>query len=157
MTNPAIDCPSLLARIAAQFPLGKHSIHGPSHWERVEDWGMRLGAATPGTDIVVVRLFAVFHDSRRLNEHTDPQHGQRGGDLAFQRHGNWFTVDPAHLVLLIAACARHELGEISNDPTIGCCWDADRLDLPRVGMLPNPKLMSTIAGKAWASFGLGLH
>ena len=39
----------------------------------------------------------------------------------------------------------HTDGTISDDPTIGCCWDADRLDLPRVGMQPDPALLSTEA------------
>ncbi|MFO1095593.1 MAG: hypothetical protein U0992_20160 [Planctomycetaceae bacterium] len=59
--------------IADQFPLGRRSIHGPSHWERVDAWGQRLAASTPGADLVVVRLFAVFHDSRQVNEGADPQ------------------------------------------------------------------------------------
>ena len=33
--------------------------------------------------------------------------------------------------------------EFSDDPIIGTCWDADRLDLGRVGVKPNPKLLST--------------
>ena len=27
--------------------------------------------------------------------------------------------------------------------TVGCCWDADRLDLPRVGVAPTAEFMST--------------
>lgn len=33
------------------------------------------------------------------------------------------------------------------NPTIGVCWDADRLDLTRVGMTPKPKLLSTQAAR----------
>jgi hypothetical protein len=35
------------------------------------------------------------------------------------------------------------------NPTIGCCWDADRLDLSRVGIEPDTELMSTDAGRRW--------
>src|SRR5262249_24487970 len=52
--------------------------------------------------------------------------------------------------LLYYACAWHERGRVSDDPTIGACWDADRLDLPRVGTQPMPELMSTEEGKARA-------
>ena len=31
--------------------------------------------------------------------------------------------------------------------TIGTCWDADRLDLGRVGIIPSSDFMSTQAGK----------
>ena len=34
-------------------------------------------------------------------------------------------------------------GLVSEDPTVGACWDADRLDLPRVGIQPDPALFST--------------
>jgi uncharacterized protein len=36
---------------------------------------------------------------------------------------------------------------VSEHPTIGTCWDADRLDLGRVGARPDPKYMSTEARK----------
>ena len=28
-------------------------------------------------------------------------------------------------------------------PTVGTCWDADRLHLPRVSIVPDPALLST--------------
>jgi hypothetical protein len=34
---------------------------------------------------------------------------------------------------------------VSADGTIGTCWDADRLDLPRVGIWPSAALLSTDA------------
>ena len=34
---------------------------------------------------------------------------------------------------------------MSDDPTIGTCWDADRLHLPRVSIEPNPAFFSTPA------------
>jgi uncharacterized protein len=44
-----------------------------------------------------------------------------------------------------AACARHELGEVTDHPTIGCCWDADRLELSRLDRRPKARLLSTKA------------
>ena len=41
----------------------------------------------------------------------------------------------------------HTGGGLSKDPTIGTCWDADRLDLPRVGVIPTPDFLSTAAAK----------
>ena len=32
---------------------------------------------------------------------------------------------------------------MTSDPTVGACWDADRLDLPRVWITPDPALLST--------------
>jgi hypothetical protein len=45
------------------------------------------------------------------------------------------------------ALADHDRGLTTANPTIGCCWDADRLDLGRVGIEPDPELMSTDAGR----------
>ena len=43
--------------------------------------------------------------------------------------------------------AEHADGTVSSDPTVGACWDADRLDLPRVGITPRPELFSTEAAR----------
>ena len=56
-----------------------NGIHGLLHWGRVYDNGMRI-AEDSGANIKVVQLFAFFHDSRRFNDGTDPEHGLRGGE-----------------------------------------------------------------------------
>jgi hypothetical protein len=65
--------------------------------------------------------------------------------------GTWrdgmIHLGPARLDLLAAACAGHEHGGISEDPTIGCCWDADRLELSRLGSRPVARLLSTKAAR----------
>ena len=48
---------------------------------------------------------------------------------------------------LTYACVFHNKGLISDDITIGTCWDADRLDLGRVGIYPSAELMSTEQAK----------
>jgi HD superfamily phosphodiesterase len=65
------DFAELARTVSGTFALGNHSIHGPSHWRRVERNGLWL-AERSGGDLFVVRLFAWFHDSRRVNEWTDP-------------------------------------------------------------------------------------
>jgi hypothetical protein len=42
----------------------------------------------------------------------------------------------------------HTDGHITDDPLVGACWDADRLDLPRVGIAPDPRYLSTQAGRS---------
>jgi uncharacterized protein len=83
----------------------------------------------------------------RLGEETtDPQHGQRAAEYAFTIGlGLGFYLDAAELMLLAVACARHELGEVTDDPTVGACWDADRLELARLGWQPLAHLLSTEA------------
>jgi HD superfamily phosphodiesterase len=46
------------------FRCGLQSIHGPSHWQRVENFGLDI-AKSSGADLTVVRLFALLHDSCR--------------------------------------------------------------------------------------------
>lgn len=121
-------------------------LHGLSHWERVGRNGLDLAADTEGADVDVVLLFALFHDSMRLNDGHDPEHGHRGGVLARELR-KLLPLGDGQLARLQEACAGHTDGLTSVDPTIGACWDADRLDLPRVGIMPDAALMSTDAGR----------
>ncbi len=149
--SASIHFDSIWAALSEQFGLGLNSIHGPDHWKRVESNGIRLATATEGADLLVVKLFAVFHDSQRINEYTDPDHGPAAERLVRTKQGDWFTLNTDQLELLCLACRKHTDGEVTADPTIGCCWDADRLDLPRVGMTPHRDYMSTAVGKTLAS------
>jgi uncharacterized protein len=136
----------------AIFACGMHSIHGPSHWTRVEKAGLELARET-GADPTVVRLFAMLHDSCRLNDDKDPGHGPRAADMLGTLIGILLTIDPGRLVLLEQAIRHHTDGLTSEDPTIGTCWDADRLDLGRVGTSPEAGYMSTGPGKRLAESG----
>ena len=119
------------------------SIHGPAHWRRVRRNGLLLATRT-GADPLVVRLFAVFHDSRRLDDGTDAGHGARGATYAARlRDEGRFTVSDEAFVRLTEACNDHTDGFHHDDPTVGTCWDADRLDLGRCGMIPDAHFMST--------------
>lgn len=136
-----------------QFPLGRHSIHGPRHWKQVEKNGLMLAEET-GADQAVVKLFALFHDSRRQNEYTDDGHGLRGAELAKRLRGIYFDLPDDSFTLLFTACKDHTDGKKTHNITIATCWDADRLDLPRVGTIPDPKRMATAYGKRLAR---GIH
>ena len=61
--------------------------------------------------------------------------------------GRLFDLEDGSFDLLCKACADHADGYVSEDPTIGACWDADRLDLWRVGITPTPDLLSTNSGR----------
>ncbi|GAA4454306.1 hypothetical protein [Novipirellula rosea] len=45
-------------------------------------------------------LFAVLHDSRNINEGTDPEHGPRADEFAVELRGNLFELDDHELTLL---------------------------------------------------------
>ena len=128
---------------------GKHSsIHGESHWQRVAAAGLALLPETPDADPALVFLFALFHDSMRLNDDHDPLHGPRGAALARELRGEAFDLEAAEMGLLGFACEEHTNGGVGPDPTVGVCWDADRLNLWRVGIRPSPRLLSTEAARS---------
>ena len=138
--------PWLVAQVLAGYRLDPAGIHGPAHWLRVRANGLALAARTPGADATVVELFALLHDCRRHDEGRDHGHGERSAAHAerMAREG-LIRLDPSRLETLAAACAGHEHGGVSADPTIGCCWDADRLELSRLHRRPIPRLLSTAA------------
>jgi uncharacterized protein len=118
-------------------------LHGVRHWQCVAWAGAQLLRDAPKADPAVVLLFALFHDSMRLHDGTDRDHGRRGGRLARQLQGSLFHLSEDQMVLLQAACYGHEEGSVTSDPTAGVCWDADRLNLWRIGVRPNPALLCT--------------
>lgn len=138
--------PELLRILKEQFALDWGGIHGVSHWERVRENGSRLAGLT-GAKLRVVELFALLHDSRRENDGRDPEHGSRAADFARTLAGSVFDLGPFDLDLLVSACRDHSKGFMDGDVTVMTCWDADRLDLGRVGMTPNPRRLCTAAAR----------
>jgi hypothetical protein len=111
---------SRLAEAVLEKSTGKDSsIHGESHWQRVAAAGLTLLPETPGADPALVFLFALFHDSMRLNDNYDPLHGPRGAALARQLRGEAFDLEDAEMNLLAFACEEHTNGGIDPDPTVG--------------------------------------
>lgn len=145
----------ILNDIRDQFQINWYGIHGVSHWSRVYDIGMRLTRMT-GANIKVVQLFSVFHDACRYNEGSDPQHGPRGADLATRfRYRHLYNLTDEEFNLLQTACRLHTHAITHDDITVQTCFDSDRLDLGRVGTIPDPKYLCTDAAKspemiAWA-------
>ena len=121
--------------------------HGLEHWNQVEFNGLLLASKT-GADITVVRLFALFHDCRRMDDAYDAEHGPRAEEfikrcLAEKR----FELDEERLEKLCSACRLHTRERRTGDITIDTCFDADRLDLGRVGIRPMEDKMATEAGR----------
>lgn len=129
-----------------------YTIHGPDHWKRVERNGLII-ASQSGASTTVVRLFALFHDSKRVNDGWDPDHGKRGAAYAALLRGEHFNLTDDEFELLQYACTWHTDSDRHDDPTIGTCWDADRLDLGRAGIIPHAQFMSTTLGAEIANYG----
>jgi len=122
--------------------LGHAGYHGQDHWLRVLFNGRLLAAAT-GANLKVVELFALIHDSCRENEDIDPEHGRRAAQYAHELRGRWFDATDAEMTLLTEACRLHSDGLTDGDLTVQTCWDADRLDLGRVGTYPRARFLCT--------------
>jgi len=157
MMRMEFDSPQILALLEAikgQYILDWQGIHGISHWARVWENGMRLATMT-GARPEVVGYFALFHDSRRFNEGDDQNHGRRGAELAAQWRGELFDLDDESFDWLYTACVHHTDGLMEGDVSLQTCWDADRLDLERVGIRPQANRLCTDAARnciEWASY-----
>jgi len=146
------DYTSLWELVAAPFARHAASAHGPDHWRRVQRNGLLLCTRT-GANRNVVRLFALFHDCRRVNDGWDPDHGARGAEYAASLRGTAFQISDEEFHQLHEACVWHTQGVRHDDATIATCWDADRLDLGRVGIIPDPNRMCTDFGREIAAAG----
>ena len=125
--------------------------HGLEHWHQVEYNGLLLAQKT-GADITVVRLFALFHDCRRMDDAYDAEHGPRAVEfiekcIAEKR----LELDGERLEKLCSACRLHTTTPKTGDITIDTCFDADRLDLGRVGIRPMEEKMATEVGRKIAA------
>jgi uncharacterized protein len=141
-----LNIPIVLNRVLEDYALPLNGNHGVAHWARVLENGLRLADET-GTNVEVVQLFAVLHDSQRRNEGHDPQHGPRAADFAALVRGVVFDLDDHDFGLLHKACHGHTHERTHPDVTIQTCWDSDRLDLGRVGITPHPSRLCTEVAK----------
>jgi len=141
------DIQRIVKLAKAEFILEDHSIHGFDHWEEVEQNGIML-ANQPGVDLTIVRLFAYIHDCKRQDDYQDPEHGDRSADFVLElvEKGELNFLTKEQINKLWSACKYHHKGVTDTDPTIGSCFDADRIELIRCGMVPRPNLMNTPIG-----------
>lgn len=135
----------LYDRVVADAPLANSPIHGVEHWARVAENGLSLILAGAPADATIVMLFALLHDSQRENEGDDPEHGPRAAEYALRLNlaGLIRLRDPLDFDTLFHAIHGHTFIRSRFSSTLGTCLDADRLDLPRVGILPDPRRLST--------------
>jgi len=132
----------LIHSILTRYALPWEGIHGVPHWARVLENGRRLSEMTEAKSDVV-ELFAVFHDSQRVNDGIDDGHGRRGAELARKLRGVDYDLADEDFELLMKACDLHTEGDLDGDITAQICWDADRLDLGRIGITPLKEKLCT--------------
>lgn len=135
--KPSLITSRLVQFARKEFRLDWDGIHGASHWSRVRRNGLILAVHT-GANARVVEYFGFIHDLGRENDHRDPEHGYRAAAIAENIAGDLIDVTENELQLLIEACCGHSDGHLMVDVTVMTCWDADRVDLGRVGIRPDP-------------------
>jgi uncharacterized protein len=140
----SIITPELVQKVLDDYVLDPLGIHGTPHWIQVEQNAYRL-AKSEGIQSDVFSLFALFHDSRRINDGRDKDHGVRGAALARNLQGKWFQLSKMDLEILCYACENHTKKTHHPDSIIGICWDADRLDLPRVGIATDIRYLNSVS------------
>lgn len=130
-------------------------IHDSNHWFTVARLGMAIALAEGG-DPSVALLFGLYHDCRRFDNGSDPEHGLRAAELV-KKHFTEKELDISvpQFERLYTACSRHSDGLVYQDVTISACWDADRLDLTRVGWETRPELLGTETAKRMALYQKG--
>lgn len=138
----------LVGVLRARFRLDWKGIHGASHWARVRQNGLLLAEQIgPTVSLRVVELFAFLHDSCRHSDGYDPMHGTRAAASIAELAGDLPELSREEQELLGYACTHHSDGLSLAEVTVQVCWDADRLDLGRVGIVPNPERLCTAAAR----------
>lgn len=139
---------SLVNKIANDFKLNLYeSDHGINHWHRVYLNALEI-AQYYEIQSPIFELFAIFHDSQRENEYIDSEHGKRGSQLANKYYSDFASYcSKIEFTKLQFACQYHTALDIehhySDDILVNICWDADRLDIGRVGIKPDKEYLFT--------------
>lgn len=127
--------------------------HGVEHWHRVAKYGQLLCdmASSEQPNRKVVQYFAYLHDSCRWDDHGDPKHGPRAAVAIEEiRHTLLADLTEQEFQQLQRACRIHTSDSCCEDLTANICLDSDRLDLDRVGILPDPEHMASNFGAQYA-------
>ena len=149
MINKNVYIRSVREYAIKHYQIGYNSIHGISHWDRVARNADFLW--TSDVNRMVVKAFAYIHDVERVNENDDPQHGPKAAKLVDEIRSSVLSfLNGQEIELLKEACRLHTTTLRTEDATVNACFDADRLDLGRVGITPNPNKMATIQGRILA-------
>ena len=139
-TQPFFD------HLVGQFQLDPFGNHGIEHWLRVLINGREI-AKRISVNLKVIELFALIHDCRRWNELEDSLHGQRAAEFCDTLKNRWFAFDDTDLRLLRTACRYHTNENFHPNATVQACWDADRLDLGRIGIRPSKERLGAYLEK----------
>lgn len=143
---------SFVKYLKNQFQIDWRGFHGGAHWARVKMNASILAKMHEdeghSVDRDVLDLFSILHDHKRENEGYDIDHGRRAAEALHFYRGRFFELPESAFSELYRACEFHSNGR-TTDPSLNVriCWDADRLDLYRVGVTPDAKYLCTDIAK----------
>ena len=122
-------------------------IHGLNHWRRVEAFGLLMAEVCPEADKEVISWFAYTHDSMRTDDGCCIEHGPNAAELIDKVRDSYMSeLSDKQIQKLRTACYHHTFEKNAEDITVDICFDADRLDLLRCGLTPNPLMMASEIG-----------
>jgi len=132
-----------------RFSLDIDGIHGKHHWWSVRIIGLQI-AKINGADINFIKTFALLHDCCRENDERDKKHAERAAEFAKSLWNKVVFLDGFEFYLLAEALSGHN--KKNNRSRTSClevhtCWDADRLNLPRLGVKIKPEYLCTDAAR----------
>lgn len=134
----------------SRWPEWMGMAHGVEHWDRVAKFGRMLYKEKADMDVIMA--FAYLHDSERENNAYDEEHGSRASKLIDTiRNTELAALNDEQIAKLKRACELHTIQHKTGDITIDICFDADRMDLLRVGIMPSPDRMATKQGADYVS------
>ena len=144
-TNSEFDYKTLRNYSISRWPVYMGVTHGKEHWDRVAKFGRML--YQEGADMDIIMAFAYLHDSERKDNAEDVEHGKRASKLIDTiRYSHLRGLSDEQIKKLKRACELHSIEHKTGDITIDICFDADRMDLLRVGIAPLPERMATKRG-----------
>lgn len=140
---------AIIEEIVQRFRLDLRGPHGMPHWARVYENAMQIADMLnmDAEDRQVLALFSVLHDSERVTDGPDPDHGTRGAQIAEEMRGTYFQMSDRHFAFLHKACKYHNQPVTCADPVVQTCWDADRLDLGRLNIRIDTSFLSNSTGQ----------
>lgn len=165
MTLTDLFYPKKVIPCLTSFKKYDSSLHGVAHWTRVTRFGLLLADALSLSkqEKVVIALFGWTHDLARVDDDGGNLHAIEGAEyfkviakkifpdlasdildivqLAIRHHSDGLNAEEALYEYELNTRTTWSRDALLN--TLGCCWDADRLDLLRLNIMPNESKMST--------------
>ena len=138
-----LNLPLILHTVLEDYTLPWNGFHGVAHWARVLENGLRLaeeiGCRHRGGP-------ALCRAARLPAVQRAPRPGARPARCGARAVASGRRISSSPISTsgcCIAPALGHTHERTHPDVTIQTCWDADRLDLGRVGMMPDPRYLST--------------